>query len=282
MIYFYLLGKFLVVHLPRGVCYCLASFIADIKFYFFKKDKNTLIFNLYPIVKNKKTARRYARRVLKNFAYYLVDFLRFTKLDEQFFKQYFKVEGLHYFKELALDRKKIVSLTAHLGNYELAATILSYFGYRKICGIALPHHDKRVNAFFNQQRNLNGVEVIATGISIKKCFKALEDRKLIGLLGDRDFSGKGRVATMFGRKCLLPRGTSFIAYKTESHILPCFLVREKNRNYYKIMFEEPIAPYENGRKKSEDEIFQESRAVLEKYISLYPEQWYMFEHFWIS
>ena len=282
MIYLYILGKFLVSHLPRSVCYCIASFIADIKFYFFQKDKRTLIFNLYPILKDKKISKQYARRALRNFAYYLVDFLKLKKLDKQFITQYFRMEGLHYFKELVSDNKKIISLTAHLGNYELAATVLSYFGYRKICGIALPHQDRRVNKFFNQQRNLNEVEVISTGISIKKCFKALEDRKLIGLLGDRDFSGKGKVATMFGRKCLLPRGTPFIAHKTESYILPCFLVREKNRKYYRLIFEGAISPYDNGRKKSEDEISQACRGVLEKYISLYPDQWYMFEKFWIG
>jgi KDO2-lipid IV(A) lauroyltransferase len=280
MYYLFLLGKFLALILPRNVCYYISFFFAKLKFYFSKRDREVLIFNLLPVVKDEKKAIRCTERVFRNFGYYLVDFFRFSKLDMNFIKKYVKIEGLHFLRDLVLAGKRIIAFTAHLGNYELGAAITSMLGY-KVYGVALPHKDTRLNNFFNNQRKLCGVGVIQTGMGIRRCFKCIEENKIVALLGDRDYSCKGKRTKLFGKTCLLPRGTAMLSLRTQAYILPSFLIRE-GLGYYKLIFDKPISPFNNGLKKTEDQILEECASILEKYIWRYPEQWYIFEKYWID
>ncbi|MCD6229153.1 MAG: lysophospholipid acyltransferase family protein [Candidatus Omnitrophica bacterium] len=280
MYYFFVLGRWVAILLPRKISYLLASIIARVKFFFSKRDRENLIYNLLPILKNKKTAYQYARKIVENFAYYLVDFFRFSKIDSEFIEKYVKLIRIDFLQNLIKENKKIIALTAHLGNYELGGALTSILGY-KVYAVALPHKDERTNSFFNHQREVCGVEVTSTGIGIKKCFQALKSRKILALLGDKDFSGKGKKVKMFGKTCILPRGVANFSLKTDAYIIPSFLIRE-NKYTYSLIFDTPISPYRENKKKTEEEIIQECAKILEKYIARYPEQWYMFEKYWIE
>ncbi len=282
MYYLYLLGRKLALLLPRRVGYFLADILALFKFYLSRKDKEILLNNLRPFIPDFRKRLVIVKEIFRNFAFYLVDFFRFAKLNREFIKKYVRVEGLEYLEELLKRGEKIIALTAHLGNYELGGALTSLLGF-KIVAVALPHSDPRINNFFNQQRNVCGVEVVQTGMGIKRCFKVLEEGKILALLGDRDFSGKGRKTNMFNKICILPRGPAVFSLKTKSYILPSFLVRENSKKlFYRLIFEKPISPYKNGNKKSEEEMIGECARILEKYIRMYPEQWYMFGRFWVD
>ena len=281
MYHLYLVGRFLANILPREISYLIAKFLAKLKFYFSKKDKKILFYNLSPVVNNEKRIKKIVKQVLKNFALYLVDFFRFSKINKDFIKKYVKVKGLNFLGRLIREKKKIIAFTAHLGNYELGAALISLLGYR-ICAVALPHKDRRITRFFNHQRNLCGVEVVLAGIGIKHCFKALKEGKIVAFVGDRSFSSNGEEVRICGRRCFFPRGPIFLSLRTGAYILPSFLVRERKEKFYKLIFENPISPFEGERKKTEKELIQECALVLEKYIHRYPEQWYMFGKYWLE
>lgn len=280
MYYFFLLGKFLALILPRRLLYPFAFFIARLKLFLSPRDRENLIENLLPIVKDKLIAKKYAYRITENFAYYLVDFFGFTRINAYFIKKYVKIEGEKYLYDLVSRDRRVILLAAHLGNYELGAAIISKLGYR-LSVVALSHRDEKINNFFNVQRNLSGVEVIPTGSQIKNCFRALDEKRLLALLGDRNFSGKGKKVKMFGRACFLPRGAAFFARKTKSHIVPVFLIRE-NKRFYRLIFGTAVSPYDNEKIKTEDAIIKECAVILERCISQYPDQWYMFEKYWVD
>jgi len=281
MYYLYLLGRFLANILPREIGYLLAKFLAKVKFYFSKKDKEILFYNLLPVVNNERKVKKIVKQILKNFALYLVDFFRFSKIDENFIRRYVKIRGLDLLGRLIREKKKIIAFTAHLGNYELGAALTSLLGY-KICAVALPHKDRRITRFFNYQRSLCRVEVVLVGMGIKRCFKALEEGKIVAFVGDRSFSSNGEKVEICGKKCLFPRGPIFLSLHTGAYILPSFLVREREEKFYELIFENPISPFEGERKKTEKELIQECASVLEKYIRRYPEQWYMFGKYWLE
>lgn len=272
-------GKSLSLFLPRGAAYWLAENISRLKLFFSRLDSRILSYNIKPVNKSASGQDKYPLKVMINFAYYLVDFFRFRKVDSGFIKKHVKFSGVDFLKKLQESKKKIIILSAHLGNYELGVALAASLGY-KICALALPHKDRRLNDFFNKQRGMFGIEVASTGMGVKKCFQALSENKILALVGDRKFSDKGEKVNMFGRTCLLPRGPAILSLRTGAYIVPSFLVRENKYNY-RLIFNEPIAPFSDNVKKTEDRIIQEYAAVLEKYIAEYPEQWYMFEKYWI-
>jgi len=263
---------------PRRACYSIARFSAIVRFYFSKKDKGNLIYNLIPVVKDEKKARECAREVFINFAYYLVDFFRYRKLNRKFIEKYVKVEGLDNLKGSFLNEKGAIALTVHLGNYELAAAVTAYLGF-PLYVVALPHKDKRINEFFNNQRKMAGMNIISTGAAIKGCFSVLKQGKLLALLGDKDFTGGGLKLKMFSREASFPRGPAFFALRSGVDIIPAFFIRE-NKYFYRLFFEKPIVHKENSQ-LGEEEIIKKYIAITEKYIQKYPGQWYMFNKYWI-
>ncbi len=281
MCYLYYIARFLVLILPRRCSYFIARVISSIKFYISKKDRDAVVYNLKPVVKDDKRAIKYAKKVFNNFSFYLVDFLNMGKINKDFISKYVRISGIDNIERLVKLDKGIVLLSAHIGNHEFGAAIVKLLGYN-LHAIALPHKDKCVNSFFNHQRSIFDIDVIPTGRAIVKCIKLLRDKGMIALVGDRDFtSAKGERNTMFGRDTLLPKGPAFFALKTDSFILPSFSIREE-KYYYHFVFEPCISPRRSdGVLKKESDLVKEYSRVLEKYVAKYSDQWYMFQKYWL-
>jgi KDO2-lipid IV(A) lauroyltransferase len=277
MYYFFILGKIIVLGLPRVVSYQIAKVFALGQFYFSKKDRQAVFSNLTFIVAQKGKRKKIAKKVFINFAYYLTDFFRYSKLSSKFIKKYVKFQGLEYVDRLSKKGQGAVLLTAHLGNYELGGAIMSLLGY-PLSVVALPHLDLRTNNFFNKQRKRVGIEVIPTGLAVKKSISALKKRRFLALLGDRDFSHSGKIEKVFSEDVYIPRGPAFFAKKTGAAVIPVFCVRE-NKYHYRLIFEKELG-YDRASKDAEEEIISKYVSVLEKYLKKYPDQWYLFQKYW--
>ncbi len=280
MYYLFLFARWLAESFSRTFCYRVADFFSWIKTTFARKDVNIVAANLMPLINDREKSKQTACRVIHNFAYYLVDFCGFSGIDKSFIDRYVTATGLNHLDDLLARKEKIIMLSAHLGNYELGAVVLSVLGY-DVCALALPHRDRRLNDFFNHQRNICGVEVAQTGAGLKNCLRALKDGKLTAFVGDRDFFGRGRKVNMLGRTCVMPRGPAAIASRTGAWIVPVFMVRE-DRMFYRLIIGEPASPFQEGKKKSENQLLKECAEILGQAISRYPEQWYLFEKYWID
>ncbi len=86
MYYLYFLGSLITSIFSRNACYSFARFISLIHFYISVKDRKTVIDNLYPIITDKSKIKQCAKEIFVNFAYYLVDFFRYSKLNQDFIK----------------------------------------------------------------------------------------------------------------------------------------------------------------------------------------------------
>ncbi len=275
----YRIGGIIVNNIPLAAAYKVAAFFSDVHYLFADKDRRVIGGNLKVIFPDKpdKEIFKIRRQVCRNFAKYLVDFFRMDKIDQRFIDKYVKLENLHYFDELLKQGKGVIVLSAHLGNWELGAAVMGYLGY-PFWAVALEHKDPRVNDFFNRQRNSKNVQVIPFGRAARQCLRKLSENKLLGLVGDRDFSEKGITADFFGKPCLFPQGPAVLALKTGACIVPTLFIRQKDDTFvFKI--EKPIQPVNGATVLSLTNAY---KSVIEEYIRQYPEQWYMFRRFWIE
>jgi len=276
--FLYLLGKIISLSLPRSLAYAVAKFFALLHYRSSTWDREILRYNLSPIVKDKGKIEQYIREVFINFAYYLVDFFRHSKINKKFIKKYVKVVGREHLDKAFAKEKGVIILSSHLGNYELGGAIIAQLGY-PLYVVALAHKDPRINNLFDSQRRVAGVNVIATGRTIRRCFSHLKKGTAVAFLGDRDFSsGTTLPVDMFDQQAGVPRGAAFFALQTGAIVVPTFSVRE-NKTHYCLYFEEPIEVNKED-KNAESLIMQKYAAILEKYLEKYPQQWYMFEKYW--
>lgn len=285
----YRIGQFLVLHIPLKLAYAIAVFVSDVNYLFAAADRKAVRENLKVIFPDKKEPeiRAIRRRMFRNFAKYLVDFFRFSKIGAEYIKNNIKVENIHYFDQALEKGKGVIVLTAHLGNWELGGVTIALLGY-PFWVVALSHKNKKVNDFFISQRQSKGIQVIPLGNAARQCFKLLKTNKMVALVGDRDFTEKGAIVDFFGKKTYLPLGPAVLSMKTQASIVSGFMFRNLDDSFT-LTINKPLefttdlggAPRQNIEGDTL-KIIDTYKVIIEDYIRKYPDQWYMFRRFWIE
>ncbi|KPK43030.1 MAG: hypothetical protein AMJ78_00250 [Omnitrophica WOR_2 bacterium SM23_29] len=283
MIYYliYKLGAFVALHLPLKIAYRFAIFLSDIHYLFADKDRANVMANLKAIFPDKSLPeiRSIRRKVFRNFAKYLVDFFRFSLLDEENIKTVIPIVNKNHLDESLAKGKGVITLTAHIGNWELGGVALALLGY-SIGAVALPHRHKSVDNFFNYQRERKGEIVIPFGRAARQCLNLLHENKIIALAGDRAFNEIGILTNFFNLPTYLPEGPAAFSLKTGAAIVPGFIIRKPD-DTFNLVFEKPIEFNPSGDKEKDTiQLLLKCKALIEDYIRRYPEQWFMFRKFW--
>jgi lauroyl/myristoyl acyltransferase len=277
----YRIGQFLALHLPLKIAYKIATNVSDLHYLFSAQDRKITKNNLKVIFPDKSSEeiRRIRIRVFRNFAKYLVDFFRFSKLDARYIKEKIKVEDMRYIDEALSQGNGAIIVSAHLGNWELGGVVVALLGY-PFWAVALPHKHKKVNDFFVSQREDKGVHVIPFGKAVRQSLDVLKNNGVLALVGDRDFSEKGIVLDFFGRPAIFPQGPAALALKTGAKIVPGFMLRNKD-DTFTLRFEKPLDFAPTGDRDNDlAGLTAQFRDIFESYIRRYPDQWYVFRKFW--
>lgn len=274
----YRISQFVALSLPLRIAYKLAVFISDLHYIFADIDRRAVRENLKAIFPEKSDwqIRKIRLWMFRNFAKYLVDFFRSSKLDIDYIKRKVKIENIHYIDEALSMKKGVIVLTAHIGNWELGGIAMALLGY-PFWIVALPHKHKKVDNFFNSQRESKGVKVIPLGRAVRTCLSILKENKVLALAGDRDFSEKGVVIDFFGKSTLFPEGPAAFSLKTGAAIVPGFTVRNKDDSFT-LKFEKPLYNSDNDSIK----LIEQYKVIIEDCIRKYPDQWCMFRRFWVE
>jgi len=148
--------------------------------------------------------------------------------------------------------------------------------------VALPHKDKRVDRFFNFQRERKGIKVIPVGKAARQSLNILKQKQMVALVGDRDFTDSGVVLDFFGKPMLFPLGPAALSLKTGAVIVPGFMLRNKDDSFT-LRIEKPIELTPGADKESDiKQIIERYKIIFQNYIREFPDQWYMFKRFWIE
>ena len=279
----YRIGQFIALSLPIKLCYKIAIFCSDLHYIFANQDRRQVRENLKAIFpeKSNRQIRRLRIRMARNFAKYLADFFRFEKINLEYIKNNIRIENIRYFNEALSRNKGVIVLTAHLGNWELGGVVISLLGY-PFWVVALPHKDKRVDRFFNFQRERKGIKVIPVGKAARQSLNILKQKQMVALVGDRDFTDSGVVLDFFGKPMLFPLGPAALSLKTGAVIVPGFMLRNKDDSFT-LRIEKPIELTPGADKESDiKQIIERYKIIFQNYIREFPDQWYMFKRFWIE
>lgn len=275
--FIYRLVQWIAMTFPKWFAYKVAIAVAGIFYLFRWRMRRTLVDNLRHAFPEKKDAviYSYARLTFCNFGKYLVDFFRFDKFDRQAMEREVTIAGQEHVEECLEKGKGLITVTAHLGNWELGGVVMALLGY-KFNVVALSHESSKVDSIFVRQRENKGVRVIPLGRAAARCVKALRQNELIALLGDRNINETGVKVPFLNGAVFLPRGPATLSIHMDAPIMPGFLVRTED-DKFRLILEKPI--YDTGAGDKEERIKKltgEVVKVIGNYIRQYPGQWYMF------
>lgn len=283
ILYFlYRFGQMVACTFSVKAAYRIACFISDIHFHTSRSDRQAVTDNLRVILGehiDDAALRKMAKEVFRNFAKYLVDFFRFSMVDEEYIKKFVSIDGLEKVDKGLSNGKGVILLSAHFGSWELGGHVLSLLRH-PMKAVVLTHQNKKINDFFTRQRSLGNLRPVEIGISLRRCYEILKDNGLLAVLGDRDFSRNGFRIWFFGKETLIPKGPATFSYRMGSCIVPCFMIRNED-DTFRLVFEEPIFPdMEEKEEASVISLAKKYSAVIESYVRKYPTQWYMFRNVW--
>jgi KDO2-lipid IV(A) lauroyltransferase len=216
---------------------------------------------------------------MRNFGVFIVDFLRLPKINPGNLDQFFEIQGLEIVRAERSKGKKILFLTAHLGNWELGAAAFALCGF-PLTVVALPHSTRQVTDFFSARRRKRGIRMLSTEERPRRMARALMGSGFTALLGDRDFTGTGEYIEFFGASARLPSGPAKLARWTEGSLIPAFAIRKPDGRY-RVEFTGPIPVQSTAHPRQDLAVNMERVArVLESWIGRYPEQWFVFDDLW--
>jgi len=272
--YGYSTAQWLSTRLPSAAAFRWAQRAADVQWRRSTRDRAIVQRNLSILTGSPMSHEApMIREVFRNFARYLVEFFTIHQVPSP----QVDVEGYEHLTEIQRQRRGAILLTAHLGNWEVAAILLHRLGF-PVTAVALPHEDVRMNRLFDAQRQRCGIQVIPLGHhAAARSLQCLRAGECLGILGDRAFADNNVTVSWLGRRALLPRGPATLSLRSRAPIIPTFLIREGPWKF-RLCFEAPIDPTSHAEGDQAIRQLTEAYAVaLERRLRRHPEQWLMFQ-----
>ena len=278
----YKMAMTISLYTPLRFAYWVALRVADLHYLFDRKAREAVKKNLRRVLGPSRSERMIgyeARWTFRQFGKYLAEFFRFTRFGARFVEKHVLATGTENIEEALKAGCGAILVTAHIGNWELGASVFVDLGY-DVTGVALEHKNIRVDALLNEQRVHRGVEVLPVGGYLRGCYRALKNGKIVALLGDRDVTGAGIKMKFLGKEVTLPRGPARLSVRTGAPIVPVFMLRRPNDSWHTYI-EEPIYPDASiDREEEIKRIMKEYVPIIERYIRWHPSQWATFYDFW--
>lgn len=270
--------------IPLRASYVGAAAIADLVFFVWREKRENAIDNMRHVLSNadEATARRVARRSFRNYAKYLVDFIRAPKIRPEDLQG--KVESVDWdaFENIRNEGKGMMFVLMHLGNWDMGAAVFSQRGYTLNVIAESFQHDK-LNKTIVAARATRGMRVIPMERAALSSVRALRRNEALAILIDRPGAENGVAVRFFDGEAVLPSGPARLALRTGARVIPVGVVRLDGAADRLLPLLDLNFRFERTG-DDEHDIRALTEAILrvhEGFIRRFPDQWYMFRRMWL-
>jgi lauroyl/myristoyl acyltransferase len=184
-----------------------------------------------------------------------------------------KVEGV---ERLARLSGGVISLTAHVGNWELAGRLLAGRSARPTHVVVAPEEARELERWV--RRDGDGVRFVSRSrptVSLE-LVAALRRGEVVGMQGDRALGSRGDIVLpFFGRPAAFPLGPFLLASGVGVPLVAGFCLLDPHYRYV-VKVAEPFT----ASRGHEEEAARAWVATLEAVVRQYPTQWFNFFDIW--
>ena len=274
--------RFLVSFLPRWFVYWGAHRLGDINYLFDVRGRRAVISNLRKILPpgtSEDHIRFEARWVFRNFAKVIAEFFGARHFGPEFIDRYIQIKGRENLDRALGQGHGVILVSAHIGNWELAAGLLAHLGY-DVWAIVQMHAHPKVNDLFIGQRERRNYHILPMEKAVRPAAKLLGKGAILCILGERNLTDSGIPVRLFGRRALFPQGPARLALATRAPLVPAFCTRRPNEGFTLCIEPEIEIPAEGTKKEKVQVVTQEFSRICEEYIRWHPSQWGVFFRAW--
>jgi KDO2-lipid IV(A) lauroyltransferase len=228
-----------------------------------------------PLVKAsaREAYRRYAR-------YWFDAFAVVTWSDEQILEA-FEWDGEEHLLEPTQRGQGVIAVLPHMGNWDASGRAMRARGVPMVA-VAEHLRPERLFQLFVRQREAFGVKIVALGKSAgigKQLAATIEEGNLLALLADRDLSGRGIKAEMFGATRRFPAGPAMLALSTGAPIV-VVASYETPTGWRGVARPLEMPEITGDRRIDARAITQAMADAFERIVAASPADWHLFQPGW--
>lgn len=209
-----------------------------------------------------------------------LEVLYMPALTKEKLDKYVTIENSHYLSEALAQRKGVVFLTGHMGNWEWFGAALAMAGF-PVADIVRRQPSDQHTRLLNEYRQLFGIEVFASGTGeVISAAKALKKGKLLGFFADGDAGNDGIFVDFFGKPASTHLGPAIFSRKFKSPVVPGFITRNPDGSH-RIVLQQPLYFEDTGN--SEADLYNMTERItriIEAAIRQHPDEWVWFKKRW--
>ena len=235
--------RFLVKFSPKCVLKGFLKSLASAFYHLDKKHTNIMRVNLKMCFASLKDdeIEKLIKKNYYNFALFGAEFLLNQNTTKEQILSKISFENEELFNSVLSQNRPIIVQTAHYGNWELfSLAMAARYGAVSIIGRALD--SAKMNEILSANRTRFDIELIEKKSAVKQALKALNNRRLLGILVDQNTAkNEGLECEFFSHKIMHTHAASVFASKSGAIIIPAFIERDESKDdSFKIVFYEPI------------------------------------------
>jgi KDO2-lipid IV(A) lauroyltransferase len=224
--------------------------------------------------------KKLAFKTYKSFALSLVEIMYLPYIEKQNLIDAVECVNPELIVEKYNEGKGIILLSSHFGNWEFIAISVAMQIGIPFSVIVKPLRNPYVFEWMNKARTKFGNEIVPLGISIRKTYQTLKEKKIVAMVADQRGPREGVRVNFFGRQVPVYTGPAALALKTGSPIICGIPVRQQNYKYHTILIEIPLNDLPENDEEKIVEISQRYTSYIEKIIRENPEQWLWMHNMW--
>lgn len=278
------LGLFLSRRLPPRGGYGLAQFAASLLSWARPRMYWDLRANFRQVLgleTPEEVLHAMARRTLFRAGCSYYEYFRAIGQPPEVLSDFLQVPDLFWetLEQARTEGRGVMLVTAHMGNFDLAALSLTARGLRlQALSVADPPPGFQ---FLNRLRQEAGVEVTPiTEAAIRQAVQRLKGGGIVFTGVDYPFGPGREPLRFFGRPALLPTGHVRLALMTSAWLMAVG-VQHREEQGYVLRVEPPLEPVRRGDRRGDvRDLAEQILSILERWIRETPDQWFMFLPVW--
>jgi lauroyl/myristoyl acyltransferase len=215
-------------------------------------------------------ARRRARSSYRSYARMIVDtlWIHAIGLDEMF--DHGSIDSVEFLREAREAGTGAVLVIAHLGSWDIAASLALAAGY-PVSTVMAPVGPPWVTELLAWSRKVKNMELFTPMGAARGLLRALREGRMIALLIDIPEGGPTTTVQFCNGPVEFSTGPAYFARRTGAPIIPAECWRTQAG--YRLRFRDPIF---RGEGEDDTAVTQRVATILEEGVRRLPEQWYPF------
>ncbi|MDP2920811.1 MAG: lysophospholipid acyltransferase family protein [Candidatus Omnitrophota bacterium] len=276
------LMSLVILVIPTRIGLVIGQVLGRLSYYILGKERKRALKNLDIAFGNSKSAvekRDIVKRVFENLGRSAIEVISLQKFTKSGIERYVSCRDIEILKGFVREKRGVICLSAHFGNWEILAHYLSVIGF-PMTVIARRVRMDELEEFLGGIRKKNNLNVVYRDASAKEIVDLLRAGGFIGIMPDQDMDSiSGVFADFFGKRAWTPSGPSVLNYLTGAPIVPCFIARKGFG--HEVLIQKPIELARTGdRVKDIPENTLRCNKAIEENIRKFPDHWVWFHDRW--